>query len=865
MIVGDLVACPELSDQDATGPLVDEPGPLRNPQAGLLVHSGSASHSREIHSVTSYEAAAAAIGRGARHAIRAYAASPKATLVAIAGLVIGAGALIALSSAAWTITLHPLTYPDPERLVVIHETVPRLAQGYPYLPAHAMHFSRWRSECKTFDNMAAIVRAPMTLTRTGHDAREIDVARISSSFFATIKVRPWLGRDFEATADQAGGLREIILSDAFWTHEFNRDRGIIGRTIALNDTEFRIIGVLDSGFTPPQGHELGPVIDLGTRFDAYIPLVFTPAQMSARGQYDFGVIARLKQDASVAGALADVRRVQAQIEGESAGPNDLHLGARLASLESQTTAESGSLVTILLVSLWSVWFLVGANVASWMVTNTYALIPALRTRYQLGATRALLIVEYSTQPLIIGFLAVGIGLLVAPAVLRMLQHVASFEVPRLATVTVSWYAAGICAISISIGAIACAALAIVNTGTYAAQSSRVAVREADRTATTLLLVVGETAIATSLLICSIAFAHGFLNLAARDVGFGAAQAVLVDVSLSSPRYQRAQSRTQFYRAILGRLREQPGVDAVALTSKRPMAGESFVAPVALPGHGPEELPLLANYRLVSSDFFAALGIRLREGRLFESVEEGNKSAVVSDSVAGRLWPAGTAVGAQIEQGKGETWTVVGVVSDVPIGGLGRVLNPTVYIPYETRPPISASLIINTALQPDLVAQAVRESLKREDPGVPISNLLTVSDLKRGSVARERLETQIVTVLAGIGLIVACVGVHVVTAMRVENRQREWAIRYALGAAPASLMLSIVKHELQPVLVGGACGVLIALGVIRWAVSVFVGLAQTDLMAIWLGVSVVVASAAAASYGAALRIVRLEPGAILRKP
>jgi predicted permease len=382
-----------------------------------------------------------------------------------------------------------------------------------------------------------------------------------------------------------------------------------------------------------------------------------------------------------------------------------------------------------------------------------------------------------------------------------------------------------------------------------------------------LLVTGEVALSTVLVSVAALLIASFARLTHVDKGFTVSESLFADFELAGPGYEDGARRIQFFDTLLSRARGLPGAQAVALVSQRPLTGEAQVQTM-LREHSTlrlAESPVV-NFRFVDPGYFKALGVTLRQGRLFEMADRSHPVAVINERTAAAVWPRQNAVGRKFHRGGPDSpvCEVIGIVSDTREVGLQKDPVAMGYLPYWAEARTGASLMIVTdAGRIAGMAEAVRRMIAALDPTIPAPTVTTFLQAMRASVAQERFQMWLVVAFAGCALLLASLGIYGVPAFAVARRSQEMAIRLALGAEPRSLVKTVVAQGLAPVLAGTALGLIGAIAVGRSLQSLLFDITATDPLTLTLVAVVFIAIGCAACYLPARRIAAIDPVESLR--
>jgi putative ABC transport system permease protein len=804
-----------------------------------------------------------------RYSVRLLLKSPGFTAVAILTLALGIGANTAIFSIVNSVLLRPLAYRDPQRLYLIREIIPQFSKFYSSVPANAANFLIWQRDCKSFDQIAIVEARSMSFTGT-EDPKEVPGAQGSANLFTVLGIQPMLGRLFYSEEDQPGRDHVLVLSNSFWRAEFHSDPKIIGKTIALDAAPYEVVGVLPPSFHFPKEEGLGSLTRFGTKTEFFKPLGIDTTHMGLVGDFDYAAIARLKPGVTREEALAELNVVQAQIAKQS-GQN-VDLLADLVPLEAQVVGPARRGLLLLLAAVGAVLLIVCVNLVNLLLARVPGRMREAAVRMALGATRARLMRQMLTETLLLSLGGGLLGVALAYNGLRWLVDVAPLGLQRLDEVQldgrVLWFELFL---SVGTGALfgilpawrmtrADAQQALnANSGRMSEGRGPTRMRQA--------LISLEVGLSTVLLILAALLTTSLVRLLGVDKGFGTEHVLTADVNLSSTNYASPENKIHFYDRVLAGAAAIPGVSAAGWVSELPLEGEMHVSHVWAAGVAeppPAELPI-ANYRFISPGYFEAMGIPLRQGRTLQENDRNRDVALVSASLAERLWPGQDPIGRQIHTTAGThpTHEVVGVVGDIRTVRLDEPPVLMVYVPEWERPVAKAALVVRTSGDPRAAAAAVREVIRKVDSSVPIVQVRPMAEVVSDSVAARRFQLQLAGLFAGCALLLAALGIFGVVAYSVEQRRNEIGIRMALGAQAGNVGTLVLGGGMKPVVIGLVSGIVAAVATGQLVRSLLYSVGATDPVTIAGVTLVIIFAAAMACYIPARRAMRVDPIVALR--
>ncbi|MGA8103189.1 MAG: ABC transporter permease [Candidatus Acidiferrales bacterium] len=807
-----------------------------------------------------------------RYGLRTLRKAPTFATIAILTLALGIGATTAMFSIVNAVLLRPLAYRQPDKLYVIREGIAEMAQFYPSLPANLNGFLRWQSQCRSFEQIAIVRPADKILTGAG-ESQEIHGGRGSANLFDVLGVQPQLGRSFLADEDRPGNDHVVILTDSFWRGRFHADPSLIGRSITLDGEPDVVVGILPPTFRFPKAAQLGSLTDFGLQLDFFKPLGLDPTKFSLLGEFDYAAIGRLKPGASPKQALAELNIIQAQIVKDAKENVDLH--AELWPLETQVVGPARRGLLLLLGAVAAMLLIVCANLASLLLARIPNRLRESAIRSALGASRSRLVRQMLTESILLSVLGGLLGIGLAYLSLHQLVRWGPIDLPRLDEVRLDARVLGFAFLLSMVTGIVFGTLPawrVTRTEPQdALKSGALTATESRRTRRLReSFIAFEVGASTLLLIVAGLLTTSLVRLLAVDKGFSAERTLTVDVTLPRQSYTSPAQQQNFYDSVLREVQRLPGVSHTGWISKLPFEGQEEVNGIQAVERPTDELHApLANFRFVSPDYFQAAGIPLRQGRFTEESDTQRHVAVISQSVADKLWPGENPIGKQFHQGGDDRpiTEVIGVVGDIRSVALDQL--PLLLVYAQSGDVANdwsgwhASLVVRSTSDPVALASALRGAVRTVDSTVPIVHLRQMTEVVTESVGVRRFQMSLVVLFALLALSLAAIGIYGVLAYSVEQRRQELGLRRALGAQVSDLRWMILRQGMSPVAIGLLCGTaasLLAGSLIR---SLLYGVTASDPLTIATVALVVLAIALLACYLPARRSMTVDPMVALR--
>jgi putative ABC transport system permease protein len=794
-----------------------------------------------------------------RRALRGLRDSPGFLAVALVTMAAGIGASTAIFSVVDAVLLRPLPYPDPERLVALHTTRAGAhgsgsAVSYP-------DAEDWRAQSPSLFGLGVFRSAGTVIG--GGEPRHVRGARVTPSFFEVLGVPPALGALLPAHGSDP---HVVVLTDALWKERFGADPGIVGRQMVLDREPCTVVGVLPASFRAP-----------GNAAEARL---FTPLALDGddnlkeRGSRYLSVVARLRPQATRAQAEAELAAVAQRLAAaypESNGDR----GVSLRPLHEDTVGDARAPLLILMAAVGCVLLIAGTNIAHLLLPRALARRREMAVRVALGASRARVARELMVEVLLLWSLGAAAGAAVASWAVSAMVVLAPPETPRLGEIAVdARVLAFAVASALLTGVLFGVAPALAATKVAPADALREGGRGAGvgRRRASALLVAVEMALALVLLVGA-GLALGTLRrLIQAPPGFDPQGVLTTEMSLPAVRYPSAAARSAYYDALLERLRALPGVTVAARVTPLPLSDGSLTAIAKVPDR-PQSLSERprVHYHAATPDYFAAMRIPLRQGRLFTAADRRGTPAVaiVSEAAARLLFPGLDPIGRVFEMGitidddDPTRFEVVGVVGDVHNASVRGAPEPNAYVPQSQHSWGWTTVVLRSTGPLAPLAAAVRQEVARLDPEQAVTTTLTMEQRLAASIGAARFVAALLSLFAGVAVLLAAVGLYGVLSTLVAQRTGEIGLRMAVGAEARHVLGMIVGQAARMAALGIAVGALAAAALTRLMRALLFGITPTDpgtFAAVALALLAVALTAAARP---AWRAAHVDPAAALR--
>jgi len=805
--------------------------------------------------------------RDVRYAVRGLIRRPGFSIAAIATLALGIGAATAIFSVAYGVSLRPLPYPQPDRLVRIYEA--NLSKG---LPAHDVSFGAfqvWRAGVRSIVGIAAVSK-PGART-VAHGGPRLATIRVSPSFFDVIGVRPMIGPGFK-TEEQYLQSRadEVILSYRTWQLLFGGRSDVIGQIVTLagagDDDPYRVVGVMPRDFSFDESPDIW--------MPEYLPSATAARWRSERTER---VIARLAPGAAIPRLQSELDAACAQMSRETPAVS-AGWTAAVRPLHASIVGDFARATWLLLAAVAVVLVTACLNVGGLLAARAIARERETAVRMSLGAGAWALIRLWIVEALLLCSAGASLGVLLAWTGVAALKSAAPPGIPRLDAIAIDRPTLVVALASMLVAAVlftlAPLREARISTSTIGAQPRR---------PMRMALTAAQCAGAATLVILAAMLSRSFLKLLAIDLGWQPRRVVAVQAEPRTPRENRRPwfARVEWSDRVLAALESSPGVDRAVLTTQLPLGPSPYQVLVGR-GQGKtstDEGRWSVIEHKITDRYFDLMRIRLVEGRAFARDDRFSEPAmtdqarrpdegvaIVSVKTARTLWPGEPALGKTIwSQICNTKWRrVVGVVNDVQFNAVGEEPALHVFIPW-TQDSASARVyvFVKATGSATTAAAAVRDTIRGVAPGAEVDLVAPLESLVERATAQPRFTSRLVAAFGLLALALAAVGIYGTLTFFVSTHVREIGIKIAIGASSRRVLGDILRHALVPAGVGGAMGIGLALAIARAFRALLFGVEPIDAVSLAGGGIVLIAVALAAAAGPARRASAIEPAVALR--
>ncbi len=796
-----------------------------------------------------------------RYGFRALRRRPGFSAIAIVTLALGIGANTAIFSLVNTVLLRPLPFTNPEQLVMIWEDA--AFAGFPRNTPAAANYQDIKTQNQVFSEVAAMDQRSFNLTGDG-EPQKIEARGVTANFFPLLGVKPLTGRWFSPEEDKPGANRTVMLSNALWQQRYG-GTNVLGREILLNGEKYTVVGVM-----PPTFQFLNSKVGL------WVPIAFTPEQLASRGRHYLTVVARMKPGVTFAQADTEVRTIFQRIAHDNPDTAG-RLMAYAYPLREQVSGDLRRPLYVLLAAVAFVLLIACANIANFLLSRVASRRREMALRSAIGASRMDIIRQLLVESLLLASFGAAGGVLLAFISFAFLQklipdglvgsHSLSLDLPvlgftfliALLTSVVFGLAPALQASRIDLNE------ALKQGGRSGSQAGGNRLRGA--------MVVVEVSLALVLLVGAGLLIQSLMKLRGQYSSMSPEKVLTLRTVLARSKYSEQPQRIGFYKQVLERVKSLPGVDAAGYTTTVPLEWKGGTNGFAIEGRSVEQatsggLAYDANHRQVSADYLKAIGIPIVQGRGFaESDDERSLPvAIINQTMARVYWPGESALGKRFKLGDpGDNevpWvTIVGIAGDVRQMGVDEPVKPEMYFPYQQgiEPFYTPrDLVVRTSVEPLSVVATATNAIHQIDPDQPVSNIRTMKDVVGEETASQEMGMTLLTIFAGLALLLATLGIYSVLAYFVVQHTQEIGVRMALGAQRRDILSLVMKRGMSLALLGVGIGLAGSFALTRLMSGLVFGMNVADPLTYGAIAFLLVAVSLVACLVPAQRATRVDP-------
>ena len=804
-----------------------------------------------------------------RHAFRHLRQAPGFTVATVLTFAVAIGSNSAIFSAVNTVLLRPLPVAAPEQLAVVWQTD---RGGQAVVELTHRHLREWRESGSTFTHASLMGSHNWNAVLEGRgDPTRVWFSGVSGTFFDTLGVAPLLGRALRPEDDVPNGPAVAVLNHGTWVRRFGSDPRIVGSRMRLDGQAVEIVGVMPEGVDFPRGAEFWvpvvPALASGTPPDSTI--------LDTVGV--FYVVGRVRPGLEMSGVRTEIDSTEARLDAALPGRLKWGTATVVTPFVDYVFGPVRPALRVLWAAVVVLLLIACANASGLLLTRVARKRHELSVRLALGSSRWAISRLWLTEILVVALVGGGLGFMIAYWLTRGIVSLAPDDLPRVADIAVNTPVAVFTLAAVVVVAVISAIAPLMQASRATATGALIAGRATEglsalRARSTLLVV--QIGLSIVLMVAAGLVLRSFYALTRADLGFVASNVLSVTVQ---PR-AISQPPNTWIDQFLRRVRALPGVEAAGAVRLRPLMLGPIGQGVRVRLEGQPETRAAAdanptlNHQIASADYFRAMNIPLRAGRVFtdRDTREAPRVAIVSESTAQRLWPGQHAIGKRLSMASfipgvpGQVWrTVVGVVSDVRYRGLHEVQLDVYDAALQTGQPAD-NIVVRTTLDPTGVASAIRSIARELDASTIVDNITTLDAVVRRAEAPWRLSMWLFVLFAGLAFVLSALGLFALVALDVAQRQREFAIRSALGASREVILRGVLLRAGWRVAAGTALGVVFALGAGFALQGLLYGVAPLDAATYLVSLSLLFGATAIAAIIPARRIGQIEPQVLLRQ-
>jgi predicted permease len=799
-----------------------------------------------------------------RYGARMLLKNPVLTLIAVLATALGISANTTIFSSADATLLRPLSFPNQERLLMLFERSPEA--GITRGSVSPGNVSEWRVQAETLQEVIVIRNRDYILTGEGPPERYTSYG-VSAAFFDALGVQPHLGRTFHRGEDEAGQAKVVVLRYAFWQTRFGGDPQIVGKQVLFDDNPFEVIGVMPKDFEFPFGGG-----------EMWTPFVFEPQMKQDHANHYLRVLALLKPETTLAQANAELHNISQRIRQQFPNQESGH-EAYAVALNDEYTRVAKLYVPVMIGSALFVLLIACSNVANLLLARATTRRKEFALRLALGATRWRLMRQLLTESVLLALIGGALGCLLAgwgiDALSRGIPSDMSKYIPGWSRLGLS-YTVLIFTASLSVltGILFGLVPAWQMTKTSVNQTLKEGagfgtLGKGGRSRMRHALVVLEIALSLVLLIGAGLFVRSFIQILHADLGVKPDNVITMSVELPRDKYPGDHQRRNFFHQLLQGVQSSPGVTEAGAVDMLPLSGRNNLSKfqiVGQPAFDKSKEPHV-EIRIVTPEYFAAIGTELRKGRLFNAQDDGQGSRVVlvNDAFAARYLNNVDAVGQRLtlNDSQSAAYEIAGVVANVMNEDLNDQMEPGVYLPFAQYPSRQMCLVIRTTGADTQIVPAVRNELAALDPRLPLSGVKPMTQVVHERRSPKEMMMWVLIIFAIMALLMAAVGTYAVMAYVVTQRTHEIGVRMALGALPKDILKLVLRRGLALTVLGIGLGLAGAFALTRVLGQLLYGVTATDPLT-FVGISLLLALVALlACWIPARRATKVNPMIALR--
>jgi len=800
--------------------------------------------------------------RDVRYGMRTLTRTPGFAAIAILVMALGIGANVALFTIVRSVLFKPLPFRDPDRLVRLYESNPD--GKFPYNANAGGVFAEWKKQSRSFTDMALCGYAGYNLSGAGEQLPEgVRAGSFSWNLLPILGIQPSLGRNFTADEDRPSANPTVLLSWGLWKRRFAGNPSIVGQTVLLDARPYTVIGVMPASFAYPNAAT-----------QLWTPIYYKePAnEINEIDNHEFMAIGRLKPGVSEAQALSELTLITRRIHDAHLDDSFVSIAANMRPLLDSLVGDMRNSLYVLLAATGCVLLIACLNVANLLVARAAARRKEQAIRTALGGSRLRLLRQHLMESLVLTAAGGTIGFVLAIGAIewfvRNRQDMARVEAVHLDGVVVAFAAALIVLCAFFAGLISAISAKGSQVLTALQESSRANSAGHGRARLRGVLLTLEVGLTVVLLIGSGLLIKSYARLRSANLGCLTQNVLKMDFSLPEARYSKAAQRAIFFDTLLARVRNLPGVQAAGFVFPVvPGDGYGGDSGFAIPEHPapPQGKLLYALHRWADPGYFAAIGIPLLRGHTFDDNQRPGHSTevIISEEFVRQHFPGEDPIGKHLRTMGKNSFEIVGVVGDTR-HVVTEPPHPMMYFALDATDDMNgAVLVVRSGRDVTQLAMPVRRMIAQMDRDLPVSDVLTMDQVIGRNNMDASFNAMLLTVFAGVSLVLAAVGLFGVLSYIVAQRTSEIGIRIALGAQREQVLRKVLMDGLRPAFIGLVLGLVASAGAARQVQAMLYGTEPLDA-AVFAGVALMLLVVAAlACLVPAWRASRLDPMQALR--
>ena len=802
-----------------------------------------------------------------RYGARMLLKQPGFTAVAVITLALGIGANSAIFSVVSAALIKPLPYREPDRLVQFWETNP--LKNWTQATVAPANLFDWQKQNQVFEEIAAYsgsdkkgpTLSGLQMESNGEPER-IRALYVTGNIFSVLGANAMIGRTMREEETWQGKHTVAVLGYGLWQRRFGADPKIVGRKIMFNGRDHEIVGVMPPDFYFPSKEA-----------ELWLPMGWNYSQIAQlRRPHFLRAVGRLKPGVTLGQARSEMTGIASRLEQQYPDTNT-QMGVGLGPLKEWIVSDVRLPLIVFMVAVAFVLLIACANVVNLSLSRSAARAREVAVRSALGAGRGRIMRQLLTESLLLALTGGAIGLLLAGWLKDLLLAFSPGDIPRLDEIRLDWrvvgFTVGITLLTTLLTGLAPAlSLSKPNlTSALKEGGQKGGVGQGGRLRGAL--VVAEIALALVLVVGAGLMIRGFRQLQQVDPGFDPNNVLSLSVSLPESKYPEDAQQRAFFDQAEQRIRRLPGVAAVGSTTTPALTGSNWTSDATIDGRPPEDYVREIRHKVITPDYFRAMGITLLRGRFFNESDNDKSRPViiVNATLARRHFPGEDPIGKRIKVGKPHIqnpWqTIIGVVNDEKQDGLGAKVEHEDYQPLLQNAQGQMTLIVRTVTDPQSLIGAVREEIRALDRSLPLYDVKTMRAAIYESVARERFITLLLIVFAALALTLASVGIYGVMSYSVTQRMHEIGVRMALGAQKSDVLKLVVAQGGKLAAAGVAIGMISAIALTRLMKTLLFGVSATDPVTFIAVALLLMIVALLACHMPARRATKVDPMIALR--